>query len=85
MTGPMDRTGYYEGEVKGRTGLVPANYLLPLQGYRRPGPGAGHRSAASQLEDQNSEYILDMFNQLQQGAPAHRSQGNTLPRLLLFQ
>ncbi|XP_055882722.1 golgin subfamily B member 1-like isoform X4 [Biomphalaria glabrata] len=32
ITGPMDRTGYYEAEVKGRTGLVPANYLQPLNG-----------------------------------------------------
>ncbi|XP_059142482.1 protein lava lamp-like isoform X2 [Physella acuta] len=32
VTGPMDRTGYYEAEVNGRTGLVPANYLEPLSG-----------------------------------------------------
>ncbi|KAH9520395.1 hypothetical protein Btru_060662 [Bulinus truncatus] len=32
ITGPMDRTGYYEAEVNGRAGLVPANYLQPLNG-----------------------------------------------------
>ncbi|RUS77710.1 hypothetical protein EGW08_014522 [Elysia chlorotica] len=81
ITGPMDRTGYYEGEVKGRTGLVPANYLLPVQGYAnrgvlpRPGVGGAHRSmSADHSADQSPEHILDMFNQLQQGTPAHRTQ-----------
>lgn len=26
----MDRTGYFEAEVNGRIGLVPANYLQPI-------------------------------------------------------
>ncbi|GFS05650.1 hypothetical protein ElyMa_001205200, partial [Elysia marginata] len=82
VTGPMDRTGYYEGEVRGRSGLVPANYLLPLQshtsgGALRTGPGAGgapRSSGSGQSEDQSPEHILDMYNRLQQGGPAHRTQ-----------
>ena len=30
VTGPYDQYGYYEAEVNGQVGLVPASYLQPL-------------------------------------------------------
>jgi len=49
VVGPVDETGYYEAELQGRRGLVPASYLLPLYPHAPPSSPRKHRRQVSLL------------------------------------
>ncbi|XP_021350814.1 centrosomal protein of 290 kDa-like isoform X3 [Mizuhopecten yessoensis] len=80
ITGPLDNHGYYEAEVKGRVGLVPASHVQPKSGIEdlgnlNPGPNERRQqqlqSTPSHL-DPSPEKVLNMHNQLQQSNQPHR-------------
>ncbi|XP_060066658.1 nuclear anchorage protein 1-like isoform X2 [Ylistrum balloti] len=80
ITGPLDSFGYYEAEVKGRVGLVPASHVQPASGIEDLGnlnPSPNERRV-QQLQntpshlDPSPEKVLNMHNQLQQSHQPHR-------------
>ncbi|XP_069140481.1 golgin subfamily B member 1-like [Argopecten irradians] len=80
ITGPLDSHGYYEAEVKGRVGLVPASHVQPESGIEDLGnlnPSPNERriqqlqSTPSHL-DPSPEKILNMHVQLQKSHQPHR-------------
>ena len=59
VMGPADKNGYFEGEVNGIVGLVPAGYLQPIPPLRRVGSAhvPGHLNASP-------ERIAQMYSAL---------------------
>lgn len=73
----MDRSGYYEAEVSGRAGLVPANYLQPLHERSQIreyniDPWVSHTQ-----RDNRPEQIVNIHRWLQQELPKqHKGRKN---------
>ena len=54
LSGAEDSHGYFEGEVKGRVGLVPALYLQPHTGSRTP----THKHKNMQVTNVNNSSLI---------------------------
>lgn len=71
VAGPLDETGYYIGEVRGRTGLVPADYLRPAEGRNGRWKGIMGEKLPPYL-DASPERIVQTHYQMQQShTPTH--------------
>ncbi|XP_052248962.1 centromere protein F-like isoform X3 [Dreissena polymorpha] len=60
VTGPLHDSGYVEGEVRGRVGLVPLSYLQPSSPHRR---GRNQHPIPAHL-NASPERIAQMYNSL---------------------
>ncbi|KAL3865001.1 hypothetical protein ACJMK2_006637 [Sinanodonta woodiana] len=81
ITGPLSQHGYYEAEHNGRIGLVPANYLQPVNQ-----PSVRNRpQSVPQFLDNSPEKIAQMYSQLKQvHRPYMHGILSTQPQLLLM-
>ncbi|XP_064629965.1 centrosomal protein of 290 kDa-like isoform X3 [Lineus longissimus] len=71
--GSPDEKGYYEAEVKGRTGLVPNNYLQPMPNPESQGLKKRKTKKMPPVHmDASPEHILDMHDHLEHAhIPTH--------------
>nr|XP_022342694.1 227 kDa spindle- and centromere-associated protein-like isoform X6 [Crassostrea virginica] len=81
VIGPLDETGYYIGEVRGRTGLVPADYLRPAEGRNGRWKGIMGEKLPPYL-DASPERIVQTHYQMQQShTPTHNGPLHLSPRM----
>ncbi|XP_078310552.1 uncharacterized protein LOC111136261 isoform X11 [Crassostrea virginica] len=81
VIGPLDETGYYLGEVQGRTGLVPADYLRPAEGRNGRWKGFMGEKLPPYL-DASPERIVQTHYQMQQShTPTHNGPLHVSPRM----
>lgn len=60
VTGPLSETGYIEGEVNGRVGLVPISYLQPVS----PRRGSGNHRPVPEHLNASPERIAQLYSSL---------------------